>query len=187
MDAATGAGRERDLERRISITPIDAEIRAVFFQVIDDVLRREAVRCTIPKRPRGYASVSVQHYLAAVHELGALVGPTPDAGIARLHARTASFLLNHPGARLFVSERDRDPLVLLGRFERSRSMLASYGEWRVSGRRGDVAIAIRDEWLWIEPLWCSVIRSVFDACGVECGEIVCDHEGPFAAMVRVRW
>ncbi len=186
VDAARGRERDRELERRLAATPIDAEIRAVFLHVIDDGLRRES-RAPLSKRPRGYTSIPVRQYLADVHEAGALVGPTPDAGIARLHAATATFLLDHPGARLFVGPRDRDPLVLLGRFERSRSMLASYGDWRVGGRRGDVAITIRDEWVWIDAMWCSVIRSVFDACGVPCGEVIHESEGPFAATVRVRW
>jgi hypothetical protein len=186
VDAATSAGRERDLERRIAAAPVDAEIRAVFLQVIDDAVRREGRTIATPKRPRGYSSVPVRNYLKELHDLGALVGPTPEAGIARLHARTASFLLDHPGARLFVTARDRDPFVLLGRLERSRSMMASYGDWRVSGRRGDVVITIRDEWVWIESMWCSVIASVFEACSTT-GEVVHEPEGPFSSVVRVRW
>jgi hypothetical protein len=186
VDAAAGAGRERDLERRMAAAPIDAEIRAVFLQLIDDAARRELRSIVTPKRPRGYTSVPVRQYLAAVHELGAALGPTPEVGIAKLHARAASFLLDHPGARLFVSERDRDPFVLLGRLERSRSMMASYGDWRVAGRPGDVVITIRDEWVWIDAMWCSVIASVFDACRIA-GEVVHEAEGPFAATVRVRW
>lgn len=187
VDAAREAGRDRDLERRIAATPVDAEIRAVFLHVIDDALRRESRALPMPVRPRGYTSVPVRQYLADLHEAGSLVGPTPEAGIARLHASTASFLLDHPGARLFVGPRDRDPLVLLGRLERSRSMLATYGDWRVGGRRGDVVITIRDEWVWIDAMWCSVIRSVFGACGVSDGEVLHESDGPYAATVRVRW
>jgi hypothetical protein len=184
--SAIDPSRDRDLQRRIAAAPIDAEIRAVFLQVLDDGARREELSVPKAKRPRGYASLPVREYLAIAHQLGTALGPTPEAGITRLHANTARFFLEHPGARLFISERDWDPFVLLGRLERSRSMMASYGDWRVSGKRGDVVIAIRDEWIWIEAMWCSVIRSVFAAASVE-GEIVCEHEGPFSAVVRVRW
>lgn len=186
VPAATESSREHELVRRISAAPIDAEIRAIFLQVIDDAVRRERPAMTLPRRPRGYSSIPVRDYLAIAHQLGAAFGPTADAGIARLHARTATFLLSHPGARLFVSERDRDPFVLLGRLERSRSMIASYGDWRVSGRRGDVTISIANEWLWIEAMWLSVIRSVFEVCAVQ-ADVTCELESPFAATVRVRW
>lgn len=186
VSAATESSREHELARRIAAAPIDAEIRAVFLQVIDDAVRRERPAIILPRRPRGYASLPVRDYLAIAHQLGATFGPTPDAGIARLHAHTATFLLSHPGARLFVSERDRDPLVLLGRLERSRSMLASYGDWRVSGRRGDVTISIANEWLWIEAMWLSIIHSIFEVCAVR-GEVACELESPFAATVRIRW
>ena len=186
VSAATESSRESELALRIAAAPIDAEIRAVFLQVMDDAIARERPSRPRPRRPRGYASVAVRDYLKICHELGEVMGPTVDAGIARLYARTATFLLDHPGARLFVSARDRDPFVLLGRLERSRSMMASYGDWRVSGRRGDVVVSIANEWLWIESMWLSVIRSVFDACSVE-GEVICESESPFAATVRVRW
>lgn len=186
VDAAIESTRERDLSRRIAAAPIDAEIRAVFLQVMDDAVRRERVAITLPKRPRGYASIPVRQYLAIAHQLGAALGPTPEAGIERLHADTARFFLDHPGARLFVSDRDRDPFVLLGRLERSRSMIASYGDWRVSGGRGDVVIEIRNEWLWIDAMWCSIVRSVF-ATAALAAEISSELDGPYSAVVRVRW
>lgn len=186
MDAATVTSRERELSRRIAAVPIDAEIRAVFLQVVDDQVRRAAIPIALPKRPRGYSAISVRQYLRTIHNLASALGPTVDAGISYLHANTAGFLLDHPGARLFVSQRDRDPLVLLARLERSRSMMTSYGEWSVEGCRGDVVIRIRDEWIWIESMWCSVIRSVFRACSVE-GEVVCESESPYSATVTVRW
>jgi len=189
VDAAALGGRESELARRIAVTPADAEIRAIFLHVADEAFAREAPTrvALLADRPRGYSMVPVRSFLAEITRLGAALGPTPEAGITRLFANTAPFLLDHPGARFFVTARDRDPMVLLGRLERSRSMMASYGEWRVTGTRGDLLVTIRNEWVWLESMWCSIVRSVFPACGVRDGEVELTLENPFCATVRVRW
>jgi hypothetical protein len=181
--------RESDLARRCAITPADAEIRAIFLHAADVAFAHEAPSraSVMHRRPRGYAMVPVRTFLEELHALGTALGPTPEAGIARLHANTAGFLINHPGARLFVSARDRDPVVLLGRLERSRSMMASYGDWRVTGTRGDLLITVRNEWVWLESMWCSVIASAFPACGLPPPHIEATLETPFTGTVRVRW
>ncbi len=189
IDAALTGTRESDLARRIAATPADAEIRAIFLHAADDAFALEApMRSSFArKRPRGYAMLPVRTFLEEIHVLGAALGPTPEAGIAHLHGNTASYLLNHPGARLFVTARDRDPMVLFGRLERSRSMMASYGDWRVTGTRGDLVITIRNEWVWLDSMWLPILESVFPACGVRGGELQTTHESPFNATVRVRW
>jgi hypothetical protein len=190
IDAALGGTRESDLARRIAATPAGAEIRAIFLHAADDAFTREApgrVSSIKRVRPRGYAMVPVRSFLEELHELGAALGPTAEAGTALLHANTAAYLVNHPGARLFVTARDRDPMVLLGRLERSRSIIASYGDWRVTGTRGDLLVTVRNEWVWLESMWLPLIASVFPACGLPPADIEAKLESPFNATLRVRW
>lgn len=189
IDATALGARGGELAQRIAATPADAEIRAIFLHVADEAFAREAPTraALIGKRPRGYAMLPVRSFLEEIERLGAALGPTPEAGIARLYANTASFFLDHPGARLFVTARDRDPMVLLGRLERSRSMMASYGDWRVTGTRGDLTVTIRNEWAWLDAMWCPIIRSVFPACRASLGQVELTLENPFCATVRVRW
>lgn len=154
---------------------------------VDAALRASGVKVPARRAIPSYAMMPVREYLERVHAAGALVGPTPEEGIARLHARAASFLLDQPVFRMFVTPRDREPLHLLERLERSRAMVASYGRWRVHGVRGDVTITIADEWVWIGPMWCSLIRSVFPACRAPEPLIERTGADPWSATVRVRW
>lgn len=186
--------RSSDLAARVAATPAHAEVRAVFLQVVEDALRDEprahaAWTSRYARTPRGYAMVPVRDYLARVDAAAALVAPTTsaDVAIARLHARAVTFMLDHPGARLFLGPRDREPRVLLERLERSRTLLASYGDWRVQARRGEAVIQVREEWIWLDAVWLPVVRSVFPACGVRDYEVTFTPHGAFSGELRARW
>jgi len=188
ITATVGTTRDDELASRCAATPADAEIRAIFLHAVDHGFARETGRSVATHgRPRGYSMVPVRSYLEEVHALAASLGPTAEAGLARIHTHVGAFLLGHPGARLFLTDRDRDPMVLLGRLERSRSLMASYGEWRVSGTRGDLAITVRNEWVWLDAMWSTVIASMFPACGLPPAHLETILDSPFSGTIRVRW
>ncbi len=162
-----------------------AEIRGVFFQIMEVALRDDARGSGT--RHRSYGMYPLGEYLTRAEELSASIGPTCDRALIELHRTAASFLLSHPGARLFLGARDREPHVLLQRLERSRSLMASYGHWRVHGGRGHVTIAIRDEYVWIEEVWATIVRSVFPHLGIDRATVTVHLDGPFDGVMEVRW
>jgi len=179
-----------DLAARIDATPPDAAIRARYLMLLEEPLRALGHDPALvrPARPcPAYTMVPVREYLAFAHAAGAAVGPTPEQGIAQLHQDAMSALIEVPASRLFLSPRDLDPFKLLGRFASSRSLVASYGEWSIEGQPGDATITVRKEWVWIEAMWASVLRSVFSACGQPLPVLECHLEDPWSGTLRFRW
>ncbi len=192
MGVPTPFPRDLDLAARLEGAPASAEIRGILFRLVESALGGGLGSDAGPgglddARHRGYAMYPLREYLLRLHRAATTVGPSVPAGLARLHARGVSFLLAAPAAKIFLGPRDRAPFALLQRLERSRSLLATYGEWRVSGRPGDVSIVVRDEYVWLDAVWCTLIRSAFPACGVSGGEVELELDGPWSGRIRVRW
>lgn len=184
--------RESDLALRLAAAPASAEVRGVFLHVIEHALREEGIVDTRPllaagSRVRAYTMVPLRDYLVQLETAALLVANNVEVGLARLHARAASFLLGHPGARLFLGARDRDPVVLLERLERSRSLIASYGRVQVRARPGDVVVEARDEYVWLDAVWASIVRSVFTFASIDGAVVDCTMQGPFDGVIRARW
>jgi len=129
----------------------------------------------------------VRSYLQFVQNEASARGLTPEQALARWNARAMGHLLTSAIARVFLPRADHTPLALLHRLERSRALLASYGDWRVGGREGDVTIVVRDEWIWIREAWVPAIASIFEALDVAPPDVECVLSTPYDARVRVRW
>src|SRR5262249_10187103 len=114
-------------------------------------------------------------------------GETAEHAIERWSANAMRHLLSSGIAHVFLRRADHTPLALLHRLERSRALLASYGQWRVTGREGDVTITVCDEWGWTREAWVAAIASVFRALDHAPPRIECVLASPFDAVVRVRW
>ncbi|MGZ6083373.1 MAG: hypothetical protein ACXWUE_07895 [Polyangiales bacterium] len=180
----------RDTGARIAAIPATAEVRAVFLRVISSALPEEAFVSWVSRfgqPPRAYTMIPVRDYIERVAAAALLSSGSLGAGLAQIHARAVGFLLAQPGMELFLSARDRHPVRLFERLESSRSLIASYGDWRVTldGRQG-ATIVVRDEYIWLDLLWTPLLSSIFPACGVQ-GEIECDLDGPFSGRLRARW
>lgn len=193
LGVPTPIPRDLELAARLESAPASAEIRGILFRLVTHALRQgleghgDAHAALHDDEHRGYAMYPLRDYLLRLHRAATAIGPGLTTGLARLHARGASFLLAAPAARIFLGPRDRTLFALLQRLERSRSLLANYGHWRVSGRPGDVSIVVRDEYVWLDAVWCPLIRSAFPACDVPAGEVELDPDGPWSGRIRVRW
>lgn len=183
LGVPTPLPRDLELDARLACAPSSAEVRGVLFRLVEHVVPSVAQGAEI----RGYAMYPLRDYLVRLHRAASASGPNVHAGLVRIHARAVTFLLGVPAARVFLGPKDRAPFALLERLERSRALLASYGDWRVSGRAGDVSIVVRDEPVWLDAVWCTMIRSIFPACGVPGGDVELDPDGPYAGRIRVRW
>lgn len=180
----------RDTGARLAAIPATAEVRAVFLQITASALHdepRAAWFARFGKPPPSYTMMPVRDYVERVAEAALLCSPSLTTGLAQLHGRAVSMLLSQPGVDLFLASRDRHPARLLERLEASRTLIASYGDWRVSidGPRA-VSIVVRDEYVWLDLLWTPLLASIFPACGMQ-GEIECELDGPFSGRLRARW
>jgi hypothetical protein len=180
----------RDTGARLAAIPASAEVRAVFLQIIPSALDEDARNAWLARfgePPRAYSMMPVRDYVERVAEAALLCSHSLTVGLAQLHGRAIPQLLAQPFVDLFLSERDRHPSRLFERLEASRSLIASYGEWRVTrdGPRS-ASIVVRDEYVWLDLLWTPLLSSIFPACGLQ-GEIECDLDGPFSGWLRARW
>lgn len=179
-----------DLATRVAATPPDASIRLRYQHLVEDALRDAGhdPRGTFPERRMpGYAMVPVRDYLGRVHDAGTRLGPTPEEGIARLHAGAVGAMLALPEASLFLAPAEREPFTVLTRFARQRDLVASYGTWSIAGERGDATLTLRNEWIWIEAMWLPLLRSVFPACGEPAPHTTCELVDPWSARLRFQW
>jgi hypothetical protein len=180
----------RDTGARLAAIPASAEVRAVFLQIVSAALHdepRAAWLARFGKPPPSYTMMPVRSYVERVAEAALLCSPSLTTGLAHLHGRAMGMLFAQPGADLFLTARDRHPGRLLERLEASRTLIASYGDWRVTldGPR-TASIVVRDEYVWLDLLWTPLLASIFPACGLE-GEIECELDGPFSGRLRARW
>lgn len=184
--------REVELAKRVRDTPRDAELRGVFFRMLDHALREDPSASAWFASQyggsfRAYLSYPLHGYLLRVDAAARLLGPTIALGIERLHARAAEVLATTSIAKLFLRPEDFRPFQLLQRLDRSRALLANYGEWRVEGREGDVTIVVRDEYLWLREAWVPAIASIFPALGLPPARVDCELDGPYSGRLRVQW
>lgn len=187
--SSTATRAQLSFAERLDATPPSAEIRGVFFHLVERTMEEESPELRRASRTlrRAYAMYPVREYLSFVHSAACVNDATPERAVERWHARAMHHLLGGGIARLFLRRADHAPFPLLRRLERSRALLASYGEWRVGGREGDVHIEVRDEWIWLREAWVPAIASIFGALDRNAARIDCELEGPFAARIRVRW
>jgi hypothetical protein len=187
--SAQRAPSDPSFAQRLEATPHGAEIRGVFFAMIERALEREEpskLRVSRTLR-REYAMYPVRSYLQFVQNEAIARGQTPEQALARWNAHAMRHLLTSGIARVFLRRADHTPLGLLHRLEGSRALLASYGHWQVSGREGDVTIVVHDEWIWIREAWVPAIASIFDSRECALPQIECTLSSPYDARVRVRW
>ena len=189
VHAQRRASFDLSFSERLEATPPSAEIRGVFFAMIERAVEAEqpARRRVSGTMRREYAMYPVRNYLRFVQSEAAARGETPEHALERWHAHAVRHLLSSAIARVFLHRSDHRPLALLHRLERSRALLASYGDWRVSGDEGDVTLAVRDEWIWIREAWVPAIASIFDALDRAPPRVECALSSPFDARIRVRW
>jgi hypothetical protein len=187
--ATTCASAELSFAERLDATPPSAEIRGVFFAMVERAIEEEAPSRRRMSRTlrREYAMYPVRGYLRFVQAEAAARGDTPENAIERWNAHAMRHLLSGSLARVFLRRADQTPLAMLHRLERSRALLAGYGEWRVSGHEGDVTVGVRDEWVWIREAWVPAIASIFDALDLAPPRVELALASPFDARIRVRW
>jgi hypothetical protein len=192
VHAQRRAAGDPSFAERLEATPRGAEIRGVFFAMVERALEEEepSRRRVSRTMRRAYVMYPARSYLQFVQNEAAARGQTPEQALLRWNARAMRHLLTSGVARLFLRRADHTPLALLHRLEQSRALLASYGDWRVSGREGDVTLVVRDEWIWIREAWVPAIASIFDALdprGAALPKIECVLSSPYDARLRVRW
>lgn len=180
---------ELPFAERVAATPPSAEIRGVFFHLVQRAMEEEQTtpRHASREMRREYAMYPARGYLRFVQAAASARSNDVERTIERWHARAMHHLLCSGVARLFLRRADYTPLGILRRLERSRALLASYGEWRVGGDEGDVHIEVRGEWVWIREAWLPAIASIFPALDRSAPRIDCELYTPFSAAIRVRW
>jgi uncharacterized protein (TIGR02265 family) len=180
---------EVSFHERLAATPPSAEIRGVFFSMVQRAIEEEEPphRRVSGTMRRDYAMYPVRGYLRFVYSAAIARSEAPERAIERWSAHAMRHLLASGIAHVFLRRADHAPFALLHRLERSRALFASYGEWHVSGHDGDVTITLRDEWIWIREAWVPAIASIFEALDRAPPRIDCTLTGPFDARVRVRW
>ena len=180
-----------DLERRLEQMPASAMTRGVFFNLIEDELRRRGLMLPKTVRPpkgwRSYAFYPTRTLLTVFATAGALLDPNPLEGIRQIFHGGASYFSSTWFGRVFQRFLKPDPTDALSWIERSREHVANYGRWRVEHRGpGRVVLHMFDEYLWIEAAQRGGCEGLLSACGVE-GEVVAELDSLFDGRLIVTW
>jgi hypothetical protein len=181
------------LESRLQAIPAWAMSRGVFFNLIDDELKRRGFRDHLSWRPsnggprRAYKLYPVRELVSAWAVAGALIHEDARQGMRQLAGGGSRYFAASLVGSAFRRFLRPDPATALLWLERHREHLCNYGRWRVEIRRaGHVVLHMFDEYFWIDGFQQGGCEGFLAACGVQ-GEVNVELDGPFQGRLDIRW
>jgi uncharacterized protein (TIGR02265 family) len=182
-----------DLARRLADVPQTANVRGVFFNLIEHELARRgladatAARRILGSPRKSFALYPTRDLLVAYAHAGALIDEDPAAGIRAIFFGTASYFAATWYGRAFQRYLRPDPADALRWIERSRAHIADYGHWRLEQRGpGHAIFHMVDEYFWIDSAQRGGCEGLLHACGVR-GEVTAELDSRFCGRLDVRW
>jgi uncharacterized protein (TIGR02265 family) len=181
-----------DLERRLPEVPSTALVRGLFFNMIEDHLRRaghgERVRSIVGPHRRIYALHPVRELLDAFALAGPLVVPgNPEEGIRQIWAGGSRYFASSWLGRAFQSLIRPDPASALAWLEGAHGHFCNYGRWRLERvDRQHVVLHMFDEYIWIASAHRGGCEGLLAACGVD-GQVEPVIESPFSGWLDIQW
>jgi len=193
FDAATA---HCDIVERLALVRDDQRVRGVWFAMLRDEVRRRGPHLyeAFEREVGLHESVTfkmypVGDYLRRLVAAGALVA-SPSAvhdGMRDLHRSSVRYFAQSVLGRAIVSLVRPTPLQFLRQVERSRSLMATFGEQRVESL-GERRIRVHhvDDPVYIESAQVGGLLSTLDACGIE-AQVQVDLRSPFDGILTVEW
>jgi uncharacterized protein (TIGR02265 family) len=185
------AASELDLDRRLREIPSSASVRGVFFNMIEEDLKRRGLelawRAAGGGPRRSYLLYSVRDFLSVYTQAGALVDADAREGVRSIFGGGSRYFGTSLLGKTFQRLLRPDPTAAFLWLERSREHLCNYGSWRVEQRgRGHVVLHMVDEYIWIDTAHRGGCEGMLQACGVV-GEVHPELDSPFRGRLDVRW
>jgi uncharacterized protein (TIGR02265 family) len=186
--------RELDLPWRVGQIPHGAMSRGIFFNQIEQELKRRGLTSTPLWGSRAAAQARKNHTLYPVQDLlvtyataGALIDRDPSEGIRQIWIGAVQHFTSTWFGRAFQRFLRPDPVAAFHWIERSREYICNYGHWRVELRGPEhVVIHMFDEYLWIDSAHRGGCEGLLIACGLA-GEVRAELDTPFQGRLDVRW
>jgi uncharacterized protein (TIGR02265 family) len=191
--AATSS--DLDLEERLRQLPESAQIRGIFFRLLEQDLAKRGLKESaswgwekvLGEQPRSYRLYPMRPLLVAYADAGALVSPERGEGLRDIFRRNCLPYAESwfgQGLKRFLQP---DLLRALRWIEKCRDHFCDYGRWRLeSDAPGRATLHMVDEYLWIEWAHRGGCEGLLDACGVV-GEVTAELDGPFEGRLQIRW
>jgi uncharacterized protein (TIGR02265 family) len=187
------ASIELDLENRLKQVPSTANIRGIFFRLLEDDLSRRGLKGwpnwkdILGEQPRSYRLYPVRALLTAYAQGAALISSDPRDGIREIFrgiSRPFSESWYGRAWRVFLKP---DPLGALYWLERCRDHVCNYGSMRVESRGpGQATLHWFDEYFWIDTAHRGGCEGMLTTCGVV-GEVTAELDSLFNGRLNVRW
>jgi uncharacterized protein (TIGR02265 family) len=183
-----------DLDWRLKNVPSTAMVRGVFFNLIEDALRRRGLVAHPSWRSTGTTEQRTSYGLYPARDLivlsttaGSLVKNDPVQGMREIHASTATYYASTWYGRAFRRLLRPDPSATLSYIDRSRSLIANYGLWRWEPRGFNRGILhMFEEYCFIESIQRGGLEGMLTACGVR-GEVRVELDSPFNGRLIAEW
>jgi uncharacterized protein (TIGR02265 family) len=183
-----------DLARRLTEVPESAAVRGVFFNSLEEHLRRQVgldpatTAAIVGPHARSFAMLPARDYVRACALAGGIVnGDDAREGMRKLgRDMPASFSTSWLG-RNFSRLLKPSPEMAFRFVERTRDLVANYGHYRVEllGNR-QLMVHLYDEYSWVDTLMRGGCEGLLDACRVR-GTVDVDTDGPYRARFLVEW
>ena len=187
--------RDLDVHARVLAVPASACVRGIFFNLIDEDLRRRGLArgsgMLLPEKRaekrRSYALYPLREFLPCLAAAGARADEDASEGVRAILSGGAPFCANTWFGRVFQRFLHPSPTAAFHWLERSRDYMCNYGHWRVEERgRERVIVHMFDEYIWIDPAHRGGCEGLLVACGVT-GEVNVELDGAFRGRLDVRW
>jgi uncharacterized protein (TIGR02265 family) len=183
-----------DLERRVSETPASAQVRGIFFRLLEDDLARRGLkgwiqwRTVLGEDPQSYRLYPARSLLVAYAKAAALVSSSdPREGVRALFRGICLPFSQSTYGRAWQRFLKPDPLNALRWLDRCREHICNYGTWRLESRGpGHATLHMVDEYFWIDAAHRGGCEGMLEVCGVD-GEVTAEMYSLFSGRLDVRW
>jgi uncharacterized protein (TIGR02265 family) len=182
-----------DLEARLRETPASAQVRGIFFRILEDDLNRRGLggwsrwNAILGEQPRSYRLYPVRSLLVAYAEAATMLSSDPQEGLRDLFRGICLPFSQSWYGRAWQRFLKPDPLNAMRWLDRCREHVSNYGVWRIESRGpGHATVHMVDEYFWIESAHRGGCEGMLEVCGVE-GEVTATLDGMFRGRLDVRW
>ncbi|MGZ3420440.1 MAG: TIGR02265 family protein [Polyangiales bacterium] len=183
-----------DIGERLEVVRDDQRVRGVWFAMLRDEMFRRGLHGAFERDVGLHESVTfkmypVADYLRRLVCAGALVASPENVhdGMRELHRSSVRYFARSVLGRAIVSLVRPTPLQFLKQVERSRSLMATFGEQRVTAL-GERSIRVHhvDDPVYIESAQVGGLLSTLEVCGFE-AHVQVDMRSPFDGILTVEW
>jgi uncharacterized protein (TIGR02265 family) len=183
-----------DIVERLTLVRDDQRVRGVWFAMLRDEVRRRGFGGQYEREVGLHEAVTfkmypVADYLRRLVAAGALVA-SPERvqeGMRDLHRSSVRYFAHSVLGRAIVSLVRPTPLQFLKQVERSRSLMATFGEQRVTAL-GERRIRVHhvDDPVYIESAQVGGLQSTMEVCGID-ARIEVEMRSRFDGFLTVEW